>query len=260
MRHGDRLEHLELLGADLVGVEARRLLHRDQREQLEQVVLEHVTGGADGVVEGGPGADADVLGHGDLHRVDVLGVPQRLEQVVREPQRQDVLDRLLAQVVVDPEHVLAGEDVVDQVVERLGRGQVVAERLLHHHAAPAAGLVVVRHAGAGELLEHHRERRRGDGEVEGGVAGDAVRVAQLVERGGELVERGVVVERAADELDVAGQPGPHLLPPRGTGVLLGRLVRHRLEVAVAPVPAGEAQHHETGRQEPPVGQVVDRRQ
>ena len=204
------------------------------------MVLQHVPGGAGGVVEAGPGADADVLGHGDLHRVDVLGVPQRLEQVVGEPQGEDVLDRLLAQVVVDPEDVLAGEDVVDQVVERLRRRQVVAERLLHHHPPPAAGLGVVRHAGAGELLEHHRERRRRDGEVEGGVARDAVGVAQLVQGRGEVVERGVVVERAADELDVAGQPRPHLLPPRGPGVLLRRLVGQRLEVAVAPVAAGEA--------------------
>ncbi len=76
---------------------------------------------------------------------------------------------------------------------------------------------------------------------------------------GELVERGVVVERAADELDVAGQPRPDLLPPRGAGVLLGRLVGQRLEVAVAPVAPGEAEHDEAGRQQPPVGQVVDGR-
>ena len=90
-----------------------------------------------------------------------------------------------------------GEHVVDQVVERLGRGQVVAERLLHHDPAPAAGLVVVGHAGALQLLEHDRERGRRDGQVERRVARDAVRVAQLVEGRGELVERGVVVERAA---------------------------------------------------------------
>ena len=48
--------------------------------QLEQVVLDHVAGGADAVVVAGPAADADVLGHGDLHVVDVVGVPDRLEQ------------------------------------------------------------------------------------------------------------------------------------------------------------------------------------
>ena len=87
-------------------VELDRLLHRGQREQLEHVVLQHVAGRAGLVVEAGPAADADVLGHGDLHRVDEVAVPHRLEQLVGEAQRQEVLDRLLAQVVVDAEDVL----------------------------------------------------------------------------------------------------------------------------------------------------------
>ena len=74
-----------------------------------------------------------------------------------------------------------------------------------------------------------------------------------------VVERVVVVERAGHELDVAGQPRPDLLAPRRAGVLLGRLAGQRLEVAVAPVAPGEAEHHEAGRQQAPVGQVVDGR-
>ena len=54
------------------GVERDRLLHRGQREQLQQVVLDDVAGRADAVVVAGPAADADVLGHGDLHVVDVV--------------------------------------------------------------------------------------------------------------------------------------------------------------------------------------------
>ena len=65
--------------AEALGVERRRLLHRDQRHQLEQVVLDDVARGADAVVVAGAAADADVLGHGDLHVVDVVGVPERLE-------------------------------------------------------------------------------------------------------------------------------------------------------------------------------------
>jgi hypothetical protein len=161
-RQRDRAQHLELLGADLGGVEARRLLHGHHGEQLHEVVLHHVAGGAGGVVERPPAADADVLGHGDLHRVDVPAVPDRLEHRVGEAQRQDVLHGLLAEVVIDAEHVLRGEHVVDQVVELLGRLHVLAERLLHDHPAPAAGLVVGRHARAAHLLEHRGERRRGE--------------------------------------------------------------------------------------------------
>jgi hypothetical protein len=114
----------------------RRLLHRGQREQLEQVVLDDVAGGADAVVVPGAAADADVLGHGDLHVVDVVGVPDGLEHLVGETQGQQVLDRLLAQVVVDAEHRVGGEDLLDDGVEFLGRRQVVAERLLDDHPPP----------------------------------------------------------------------------------------------------------------------------
>ena len=100
------------------------------------MVLDHVAGRADAVVVAGPATKADVLGHGDLHVVDVVGVPDRLEQLVGEAQRQDVLHGLLAEVVVDAEHRLLGEDVVDDLVELARALQVVRERLIDHHPAP----------------------------------------------------------------------------------------------------------------------------
>ena len=109
-----RRQHLGLLQPQRLRVEADRLFHRDQGEQLQQVVLDDVARGADAVVVAGAAADADVLGHGDLHVVDVRAIPDRLEQGVREPQRQDVLDRLLAEVVVDAEDRLGREDLADE--------------------------------------------------------------------------------------------------------------------------------------------------
>ncbi len=50
-----------------------------------------------------------LLGHGDLHVVDVLRVPQRLEDAVGEAQHQQVLHRLLAEVVVDAVGLALGE-------------------------------------------------------------------------------------------------------------------------------------------------------
>ena len=44
-------------------------------------------------------------------------VPQRLEQRVGEAQRQQVLDRLLAEIMVDAEDLLLGEDGGDRVVD-----------------------------------------------------------------------------------------------------------------------------------------------
>src|SRR5205814_2014099 len=86
-----------------------------------------VAGGADAVVVAGPATDADVLGHGDLDVVHVAAVPDRLVQRVREPQRQDVLDRLLAQVMVDAEDRVRPEHRVHYLVELPRAGQVVAD-------------------------------------------------------------------------------------------------------------------------------------
>ena len=128
----ERLEHLELLVADGLAVDVRRGLHGDQAEQLEQVVLHHVAQRAGAVVVAAAAADAERLGGGDLHVVDAVGVPERLEERVGEAGDQQVLDALLAEVVVDPEDLVLLEHGADRVVDLAGRGQVVAERLLEH--------------------------------------------------------------------------------------------------------------------------------
>ena len=69
------------------------------------MVLDQVAQRAGALVVAGAAADPDVLGRGDLHVVDEVPVPDGLEQRVGEPERHQVLDGLLAQVVVDPEHL-----------------------------------------------------------------------------------------------------------------------------------------------------------
>ena len=78
------LEELDLLVADMLGGKGARLFHRDQREELHRVVLQHVTRGAAAVVIAAAGADAEFFGDGDLHVVDVATVPERLEDRVGE--------------------------------------------------------------------------------------------------------------------------------------------------------------------------------
>ena len=107
----DRPQDLDLLVAQGVRLERRRRLHRDQAQQLEQVVLEDVADGAGLLVERAAALDPDRLGDGDLHVVDVAPVPERLEDPVAEPEDQQVPDRLLAQVVVDPVDLRLAEDL-----------------------------------------------------------------------------------------------------------------------------------------------------
>ena len=78
-------------------------------EDLERVVLHDVARDADLLVEVAAPLDADLLGHGDLHVVDVLARPERLEDGVAEAEHQEVLDRLFPEVVVDPVDLALGE-------------------------------------------------------------------------------------------------------------------------------------------------------
>jgi len=99
-----RGEHLDLLRLQFGGREGDGLFHGDQGQELQQVVLDDIAGCADAVVVAGAAAQADILGHGDLDVVDVMGAPHRVEQLVREAQGQDVLDCFLTEIVVDAEH------------------------------------------------------------------------------------------------------------------------------------------------------------
>jgi hypothetical protein len=67
------------------------------------VVLNDVAGNPDAVKVSGTAADPDVLGHRDLDMIDKAVVPHRLEQLIGEPHRHDVLHCLFTEIVVDAE-------------------------------------------------------------------------------------------------------------------------------------------------------------
>lgn len=79
------------------------------------------------------------FGCADLDAVDVVAVPQRLEDAVREAQHENVLHRFLAQIVVDAVNVPLGENIAQQSVQLAGRFEVAPERLFDHDAPPASG-------------------------------------------------------------------------------------------------------------------------
>jgi len=81
---------------------------------------DHVPEGARLLVEAAAHLDREGLGDVDLHVVDVVAVPDRLEHAVGEAQCQQVLDRLAAEVVIDSVDAVLLEDRVQQLVELLG--------------------------------------------------------------------------------------------------------------------------------------------
>ena len=143
-----RAEQLHLLVANHLGMEVRRRLHAHDRDQLHDVVLHDVAERTRLLVVRATTLDADLLGDGDLDVIDVLPVPQRLEDPVREAEDEQVLHGLLAEVVVDAIDLLLDEGRMQALVE-LARGcQVAPERLLDDHA----------HEGPGCLCRSDRRR------------------------------------------------------------------------------------------------------
>ena len=77
---------------------------------MQEMVLEDVADGAGLVVELAAALHAEGLGHGDLHALDVVTIPNGLEEAVGEAERQEVLDRSFAEEVIDAKHIDPSND------------------------------------------------------------------------------------------------------------------------------------------------------
>lgn len=100
------------------------------------------------------------FGRADLYRIDVIAVPERLEDAVGETQNQDILYSLLAQIMVDPVDVLFREYFAQFLAEPFGRFEIGPERFFDDDPAPSlagTGFVQALFLQAdGNALIHHR--------------------------------------------------------------------------------------------------------
>ena len=125
------------------------------------MILHHVAQRADTVIIGYAPFQPHGLAHRDLDMVDRGGIPQRLEHDIAEAQRQQVLDRFLAQIMVDAENLLFGEHRADAVIDLLGRSQVLADRLFHRDPRQRR-----EESRFGQPLRGGREQGRGGGKID----------------------------------------------------------------------------------------------
>jgi len=117
---------------NVLGVEGGGRLHRDQGEELQDVVLDDVAHRARLVVVTGPLADPLFLRDGDEDGLDQRAIPHWFEERVRESQRHHVLNGVLGEVVVDAEDLLFLEGRRELRVELARRGEVVTQGFLDH--------------------------------------------------------------------------------------------------------------------------------
>jgi len=220
------------------------------------VVLDHVAQRAGLLVVAAPTLQPAGFRHRDLHVIDPVPVPERFEDRVAEPEDEEVLHRLLPQVVVDPVDLFLAEVLVDGPVQRLRRRAVAAERLLHDQARPTRAAMETR---APQPPHGRPERRRREREVEDAVPGKAVRRLDLLDaarESGELLGR-PVPRRVVVEALVA--PDPELRV--GDAGLAQRRAGHRAEGGIVRLAFGaDAEHDDVLRPAAPLDEPEECRQ
>ena len=211
-----RLEHFGLLGAHRIGIERYRRLHRRHGDELEDMVRHHVAQRACDFVEARAGFHTHGFGHGDLHMVDAVAVPDRFEQPVGEAQRHDVLHRLLPEEVIDAVNLFFLKLLEHARVQLFGGLQIVAERLLDHDAPPVLA-VFLHQSGFAQRVHHRSKEAIRHRQIEEGVS---VRLAfqcrQLVL---DIAVSLILGEIADDVVHRIGERLPHRL----VDLLLGGL-------------------------------------
>ena len=70
------------------------------------MVRHHVAQRAHRVVIAATPSDCERFRNGDLHVIDVVAIPNRLEQSVGKTQHQNILHRFLAEIMVDAENLI----------------------------------------------------------------------------------------------------------------------------------------------------------
>lgn len=141
----------------------------------------HVAQAAGGIVEAATPFHADGFGGGDLHMIDAVAVPHRLEQAIGKAERQDVLHGFLAQEMVDAEHLVLVQHLGHGGIERDGAGQIVAEGFFHDDPAPALAFALLDQASLAQVEQDRFEEARSGGQVEQHVALGAIALVQLVQ-------------------------------------------------------------------------------
>src|SRR5215813_5989733 len=111
---------------------------------------------------------------------DVIAVPQRLEDLVGEAQDEEVLDRLLPEVMIDAIDLVLIEVAPELPVERAGALDVVAKRLFHDDASEAVG--ALGQAGIAEVFDDVVVEARRRGAVEDTVGRAAPTLLDVAQR------------------------------------------------------------------------------
>ena len=116
-------------------------LHGGESQDLEQVGDHHVLVGTGGLIKTRTLAKRQCFRDINLHILDEVAVPDRLEDAIGESEHEQVLNRFLTQVVIDAIDLAFVENLVDLPAEFVGALPVDAKRFLDDDATIFSGHV-----------------------------------------------------------------------------------------------------------------------
>src|ERR687889_77630 len=253
----DRFEDLYLLLAHRLGIEGDRRLHSGEAEDLHEVVLDDVAECSGLLVEGAAGADAYVLGYRDLDVVHVMLAPDGLEDAVGEPERQDILHRLLAKVVVYPVDLALPEVPPDVPVQFSGARQVSSERFLDYQPGPAAALSLV-HPRLPEPLDNRRDERRRRCQVVGPVPLRPPTGVEIPQKPLQLAVRLGIFRVPAQVKDAPAERAPHLVRNPAGALLVQGTTQPLAKLLMTHLGSRDANDGELHRETAPLREIVER--
>ena len=88
------------------------------------------------VVLAAPSAHTFTFRNGDSNAVHMSPVEQRFEDRVAETETEDVLNRFLSQIMIDPIDLFFGQNLPDLLIQFPGALEIPAERLFENHSDP----------------------------------------------------------------------------------------------------------------------------
>ena len=153
--------HLDLFVANVLRVQARRFLHREERQDLQQVVLHNVANDAVVIEITTATFGAKVFTKVDLHVADVVSVPKRLEHDVRKAHDGEVLDQLLPEVVIDAIRLLLAQVLRERRGQLARARQVSPERFLYDDSRDSSLALTL----ARRVLRHRYKDARRNAQV-----------------------------------------------------------------------------------------------
>src|ERR1700722_9146147 len=100
------------------------------------MIRDHVAKSAGSFIEAAAMFHANGFRSSNLHVIDVVAIPQWLDDVIREAKDHQILNGLFSKIMIDTINLVLGEDLL-QVLVKLSCGfEVVAEGLFNDHARP----------------------------------------------------------------------------------------------------------------------------